>query len=208
MKFSRKNLTTTAALGAAIEPLNIFIMSVSACSLLVSAFASEWVAPLLASVVCFLLYLFLVMGMMKKNAKKYGDKYFQALHHFQISELEAKLKGLTKTPLVKKSEQLLRMYWDLRLSGGLSDTRKDTLGEATERYFEIMISSLSALARLPEGSEGIKKEEAKLSELSRHYQDALISECVTQTSSGDKEGFNELISKLEAIKFSNETVRG
>ncbi|MDF4421805.1 hypothetical protein [Vibrio parahaemolyticus] len=204
MKYSKSNLVKAAFLNAALEPANVIVGCSSVALVVLSIFVDEGIPFLITSVTVLVLFALLALGMMKKNAKAYGDLYFQALHKSQMAELKEQLKGLDKTPLVKESEQLLKMYWDLRLSGSLSDGRKDTLADATERYFSIMTSSLSALARLPKTSPEGMQEIRKLHSLSSAYKSALVSECIAQTSAGNKEGFSDLLNKLEAIKISND----
>lgn len=204
MKYSKSNLIKTTLLNAALEPVNV-ILGCSAVSLVtLSLFVDDGTFFISASVISLLVFTLLSLALMKKNAQAYGNLYFKALHNSQMAQLNAQLNGLDKTPLVKESEQLLKMYWNLRLSGSLSEVRKDTLADATERYFSIMTSSLSALARLPVNSQEGLYEIRKLQSLSSAYKSALISECIAQTSVGNKDEFSDLLNKLEAIKISND----
>ncbi|EPR7483923.1 TPA: hypothetical protein ACGSTL_001234 [Vibrio parahaemolyticus] len=204
MKYSKNNLVKSVFLNAALEPVNVIVGFSSVALVVLSIFSDERIPFLIGSVALLFVFGILTLGMMKKNARKYGEVYFQALHKHQMAQLNEQLKGLDKTPLVKESEQLLKMYWNLRLSGNLSEGRKDTLADATERYFSIMTSSLSALARLPKTSQEGLQEIRKLHSLSSAYKSALVSECIAQTSAGNKEGFSDLLNKLEAIKISND----
>lgn len=204
MKYSKNNLVKSVFLNAALEPVNVIVGFSSVALVVLSIFSDERIPFLIGSVALLFVFGILTLGMMKKNARKYGEVYFQALHKHQMAQLNEQLKGLDKTPLVKESEQLLKMYWNLRLSGNLSEGRKDTLADATERYFSIMTSSLSALARLPKTSKEGLQEIRKLHSLSSAYKSALVSECIAQTSAGNKEGFSDLLNKLEAIKISND----
>ncbi|MVC22374.1 hypothetical protein D6V10_07945 [Vibrio cholerae] len=204
MKYSRTNLLRTAIINAAIEPKNIAAL---ACTIFfgINAVVSQGKIALIVSAFASLTaYVALVIFTTQRKAKQYGALYFSALHRFQMDVVDSQLANLEDSPLAVDSRALLKMYWDMRLSGNLSDSRKDTLADASERYFQIMTSSLNAINRLPDDSQAIQIEKKKLAELSESYRSALISECVRQTSAGNTSQFNELISELESIKFSNE----
>lgn len=205
MNFSKENLLKTCYLNAAFETECIVFYSLSIFLTGTSFLTANavWI-PFLA-LLTLAVGLVLTFLAFRKNSPEYGNLYFHALHQSQMGQLESQLLHLEKTKLVKHSEQLLRMYWEMRLTGILFGSRKDTLGDATERYFSIMISSLNAIANLPKGSEEKYREEKKLTSLSMAYQSALISECIAQTTSANSHEFDDLVAELEAIKFSNNT---
>ncbi|BDP33425.1 MULTISPECIES: hypothetical protein [Vibrio] len=206
MKYSRKNLLRTVILNAAIDPKNIAAFALSIFFTVNAVVSQGKIALIVCTVASLSTYIALVVFTTQRKAKQYGALYFSALHRYQMDVVESQLENLEDSPLAKDSRSLLKMYWDMRLSGNLSDSRKDTLADASERYFQIMTTSLNAINRLPDDSQAIQIEKKKLAELSESYRSALISECVRQTSAGNTSQFNELISELESIKFSNEYV--
>lgn len=206
MKYSRKNLLRTVILNAAIDPKNVTAMSLFVFFGVNVLVANGQLALIFCTIASFSIYVALVVYTMMRKAKEYGSFYFQALHRYQMDVVEAQLSNLDDSTLAKDSRALLRMYWDMRLSGNLPDYRKDTLADASERYFQIMTTSLNAITRLPDDSQAIQFEKKKLAELSESYRSALISECVRQTSAGNTSDYRHLISELESIKFSNEFV--
>lgn len=204
MKYSRTNLLRTVVINAAIEPKNIAALSLSIFFGVNTVVSQGKIVLIVSAVASLTAYVALVIFTTQRKAKQYGALYFSALHRFQMDVVDSQLANLEDSPLAVDSRALLKMYWDMRLSGNLSDSRKDTLADASERYFQIMTSSLNAINRLPDDSQAIQIEKKKLAELSESYRSALISECVRQTSAGNTSQFNELISELESIKFSNE----
>ena len=205
MNYSKENLIKTCAINAAFETECIAAFALSIFLTGISFMVSNAVWIPISSLVALGAGLTLSYSAFRRHGDKYGNMYFQALHRSQMGQLQDQLFHLEKTKLVQHSERLLKMYWEMRLSGILFGSRQDTLADATERYFGIMTTSLNAIARLPKGSEEKYREEKKLTSLSLAYQSALISECIARTSSSNSSEFDDLISELEAIKFSNQS---